>query len=122
MVSLTILTTVALVACSSLPLLASHFLAEGIGSTSRALLLKVSAHRTARQAAEGVAVPSRLVGHVTVVDGRGQGSRIQLDALVLAAEQVARATASVALARAPHDVAELNAARLAIPKRDADKK
>lgn len=107
---------------SSLPLLSSHLVTEGISPARATGLLESAAHRTPRQAAQCLAVTSRPFRNITVVNRRrGQRRSIKLDAVVLAAaaEDIARLAAGVAVTRAAHDVAELDVAGLAVPQTPA---
>lgn len=108
------------VACSSLPLLTTHFVAESVAPpTRRVLLFKMGSDRTAIQAAERLAVASGSFGKIAVVNGGGHG-RTEPDAVVLAVQEVSSATTSVAATRAAHDVAELDASGFVVPETESD--
>lgn len=112
-------------------ILSRHLISKGVPATAHcALLFKVCVDRAVGQAVQTVAITAgSLGGIIVVVVGRRHGGvkiarGVELDGAVvvtLAAEDpVTDSATAVAVARAAHDVAEFDAARLAVPETNAE--
>lgn len=109
----------------TLGVLSRHLVAEGVSAPSGSLLLKGAVHRASGEASEAVAVTSRSGGRLiaVAVDRRRQRTVVELNsASIEAVVEVlsAFASAGVSVARAAHDVAELDATSFAVPQADTD--
>lgn len=100
--------------------LSPHLITEGVAATSGTLLGERGINRAASEAAEAVAVTAAVLGGITVLARGWHVTGVELDAVVLATKQAALSTAGVSVAAAAHDVAESNAAGLAVPEAHAD--
>lgn len=110
---------------TSLLILSSHLVSERIlVTTSSALLLKRLMDGSTGQATQSLAISSGSNGCIVIISVSQVVVRVvQLNAtsIFFGAEDVSSGLAAVvAMARAAHDVAELDAAALAVPHEDAD--
>lgn len=95
-----------------LKLLSPNLIPERIPSPLRALLLEVPINRAIRQTAEPVTVPTRPLGHISVLVNRPCTPGIKLDTMVL----TPLLPAGIPMSTPAHHIPETNPPCLAIPQ------
>lgn len=109
---------------ASLLVLSSHLIPERIPRSSSVLVLKVLVNRRSSQTTQSLAITAVRQGRIVVLITEVVVGVVQLNAasILVRSEDVVTTSlaATITVSRAAHDVAELDAAGLAVPQEEAD--